>query len=149
MASSTAAGSKLAISAGTPASENAAGYAALTYTNIKGIANIGTIGESFEVVRFQPLDGPVEKYKGSVDSGSLSPQYAIDKTDAGQTLLRTAGRDRTNKLYAFEITFSDGVKAQFGARVFGNPKDVGDANSIVTAAPAIEICTDIYEVAAT
>lgn len=149
MPSTTAAGSKLAISAGTPATDNAAGYAALTYTNVKGIESIGTFGSTFEVVNFQPLDGPLEKHKGPANNGSLNPRYAIDTTDAGQTLLRTAGDDASSKLYAFQITLPDGAKRQFGGRVFGNPENVEGAASILTGSPAIEISTPIYKVAAT
>lgn len=148
MATTTAAGTALAISAGTPATDNAAGYAALTYTEINNVESIGAFGSSFDVVTFQPLKGPVQKHKGPVNYGSLNPTFAVDASDAGQTLLRTAGDDTTSKLYAFQITLPNGEKRQFGARVFGNPETVDGAASIVTASPVIEISTPIYKVAA-
>jgi len=148
MAISTAAGSALAISAGTPATDNAAGYAALTYTEISNVETIGAIGSAFDVVTFQPLKGPMQKLKGPVNYGSLGPTFAIDDADAGQVLLRTAGDDTTNKLYAFQVTLPSGAKRQFGGRVFGNPETVDGAGSVLTAAPAIEISTPIYKIAA-
>lgn len=106
MGSTTAANSTLAISAAAPATKDAAGYAALTYTEIGGIDKIGPIGASFAKVEFQPLKGPKDKHKGSYDSGSLNPSMAYDPDDAGQALLRTAGAEKTSKLYSFVATFA-------------------------------------------
>lgn len=98
MGSSTAAGTTLAISAAKPATEDAAGYAALTYTTIGGIEKIGAIGAIAAKVEFKPLSGAVEKHKGSKDYGSLQPSLAHDDADAGQTLVRTAADDDTSKI---------------------------------------------------
>lgn len=69
MTSTTAAGSALAISAANPATEDAAGYAALAFTEIGSIEKIGSIGPSFAKIEFKPLKGAVDKHKGSVDYG--------------------------------------------------------------------------------
>lgn len=71
MVSSTSAGTKYAISAGLPATDDAAGYAALTYTTVKGVESIPAFGPQVAVNSFQPLDGPQEKHKGPVNYGSL------------------------------------------------------------------------------
>ncbi len=148
MVSTTAAGSALAISAGNPATDDATGYAALTYTEIGQIDKIGAVGAVFAKVEFQPLKGPKQKHKGSVDYGSLNPTLAHDSTDAGQTLLRTAADDATSKLYSFMVTYADGAKRYFQGRVFGYPETTDGADSILTAAPMIEISTKIVKVAA-
>jgi hypothetical protein len=148
MGSTTAAGSALAISAATPATLNAAGYAALTFIEIGQIDKIGAIGAVFAKVEFQPLKGPKQKHKGSVDYGSLSPSLAQDDSDAGQTLLRTAADDATSKLYSFMVTYATGAKRYFQGRVFGFPETTDGADSILTAAPTIEINTEIVKVAA-
>lgn len=145
--STTAAGSKLAICAALPATENAAGYAALTYVNVSRIEKWGGIGASFAKVDFKPLDGPVEKHKGSVDYGSITPSLAVDRGDAGQALLRTAARDKLN-LYTFRVTYPTGELRYFQGRVMGMPENVEGADSILMASPAIEICTEIVEVEA-
>ena len=90
---STAAGTKLAISAASPATFDAAGYAALTYTEVGDVSNLGAFGANFAKVEFQPLNGGKLKLKGSIDYGTLNPTIALDPTDAGQTLLRTAAAD--------------------------------------------------------
>ncbi|HEX8585061.1 MAG TPA: hypothetical protein VF680_11690 [Allosphingosinicella sp.] len=148
MKTSTAAGSTLGISAASPATLNAAGYAALTYTDIGQIEKIGAIGVTFAKVEFQPLKGAKQKHKGSADYGSLSPSLAHDPDDAGQTLLRTSSDDATSKLYSFLVTYPTGEKRYFGGRVFGYPETVDGADSVITAAPVIEICTEIVKVAA-
>lgn len=148
MGAMTAAGSKLAISAATPATQDVTGAAAISYTTIGKVEQLGAFGSTTEVVNFQPLDGPLEKYKGPSNSGAIQPQLAHDDEDAGQTLLRTAADDKTSKLYWFRVTFPNGARRFFGARVFGYPETVGAANSMVMANPSIEISTDVIKAAA-
>jgi hypothetical protein len=146
MTSITAAGTALAISAGVPATQDAAGYAALTYTEIGQIDKIGAIGASYAKVEFQPLKGPKQKHKGSVDYGTLQPTVAHDDADAGQTLLRASAV--SNNLYAFKVTLPDGSIRYFQGRTFGYPETIDGADSIVTAAPSVEINTVVVKVPA-
>ncbi|WP_109808417.1 hypothetical protein [Sphingosinithalassobacter portus] len=148
MGSSTSAGTTLAISASNPATEDAAGYAALTYTAIGGIEKLGTIGASFNKIEFKPLKGPTQKHKGSVDYGSLQPSLAHDGSDAGQTLLRTAAANETSALYSFLATYPTGEKRYFQGRVFGMPENVDGQDSMLMANPTVEICTKVVPVAA-
>lgn len=148
MGSTTAAGSALAISAAAPATPDATGFAALTFTEVGNIEKIGTLGATFAKVEFQPLNGPKDKHKGSADYGSLQPSMAHDEADAGQTLLRTAADDATSKLYSFKVTYPTGAKRYFQGRVFGAPENVDGADSIIMANPTIEICTKVVKVAA-
>ncbi|TXI87762.1 MAG: hypothetical protein E6Q40_04500 [Cupriavidus sp.] len=145
MTSTTAAGSALAMSAAAPATEDATGYAALTFTEIGQIEQIGAVGAVYAKVEFTPLKGAKQKHKGSVDYGSLQPSMAHDPTDAGQTLLRTAAD--SNSLYSFMVTLPDGAKRYFQGRVFGYPENIGGADTIVMANPTVEISTKIVKVA--
>lgn len=149
MGSTTAAGTALAICADTPATEDAAGYAALTFVEVGQVEKIGPIGATFAKVEFQPLKGPKQKHKGSADYGSLQPSLAHDDEDAGQTLLRTAADDATSKLYSVEVTYPDGAKRYFGGRVFGYPENIDGSDTVIMANPTIEISTKIVKVAAT
>lgn len=148
MTSMTAAGSTLAIGAAAPATNDAAGFAALTLIVVGNVEKIGTLGASFAKVEFQPLKGAKQKYKGSADYGALQPSYAVDSADAGQTLLLTAADDETQKLYSFCVTYQDGAKRYFQGRVFGSPETADGADTMLMAAPSIEICTKIVKVAA-
>lgn len=148
MGSTTAAGTALAISAASPATQDAAGYAALTWTEIGGPDQLGTVGATFAKVEFQPLKGAKDKHKGSADYGSLQPSMSYDEDDAGQTLLRTAADDETSKLYSFMVTYPTGDKRYFQGRVFGYPENTGNADSVIMANPTIEVCTKVVKVAA-
>jgi len=149
MAIQASAGAALAISAASPATQDAAGYAALTFTEIGGIEKLGTIGSQYAKIEFQPLRGAKQKLKGSPDYGSLQPSLAHDDSDAGQTLLRTSANEETNKLYSFMATYQNGAKRYFQGRTFGYPETVDGADTILMAAPTVEICTKIVIVAGT
>jgi hypothetical protein len=146
MGSQTAAGSSLAISAALPSSYEAVGYAALTFLEIGQVEKLGSFGASFAKVEFQPLMGPKKKYKGSADYGALQPSISIDAADAGQALLQVAADDESQKLYAFCVTFQDGAKRYFAGRVFGAPETADGADSMLMAAPTVEICTSVVRV---
>ncbi len=148
MGSQTAAGSALAISAVSPATQDATGYNALTFTEINQVEKLGSFGASFAKVEFQPLKGGKQKYKGSVDYGALQPSIAIDNLDAGQNILQVASDDETQKLYSFRVTYPDGAKRYFQGRSFGSPENADGADSMLMATPTIEICTKVIKVAA-
>lgn len=148
MGSTTAAGSTIAISATLPATNDQAGYTALTHTEIGGVEKIGVIGATFAKTEFQPLKGPKQKFKGSADYGSLQPSLAVDEGDAGQILLTTAAADETNKLYSFKVTKPDGAIRYFQGRVFGLPETIDGADAMIMANPTIEVCTKPVKVAA-
>lgn len=146
MGSITAAGTALAISVAAPATQDAAGYGALTYTEIGSIDKIGSIGAVFAKVDFQPLKGAKQKHKGSVDYGSLNPSLAHDDADAGQIILRASAV--SNNLYSFKVTFPDGAIRYFQGRTFGYPEDIQGADSIIMANPTVEINTAVVKVPA-
>ncbi|QQV76529.1 hypothetical protein H5J25_13860 [Sphingomonas aliaeris] len=139
----TGAGSTIGISVATPATKDVAGYATLTYTKGGNCEKIGTIGATFAKTEFQPLDGAKEKLKGSADYGSLQPSFALDDSDAGQTLFKTAADNENNTLYSFCVTYQSGAKRYFQGRVFGWPETVDGADPVVMAMPTVEICTKV------
>jgi hypothetical protein len=149
MGLNTGAGAALFIGATAPATQDAAGYAALTLVEIGNVDKIGGFGSTFAKVEFQPLKGVKQKLKGSQDSGTLSPSMANDDTDAGQVLLATAAADETNKLYPFQVIKQNGAKRFFMGRIFGLPETIDGADNVDMATPTIEICSKIIKVAAT
>ena len=138
MSSQTSAGTLLKVSAVAPATYNAAGYAALAYTAVGEVTNLGEFGKKFNLVRHNPLAtrGTVKK-KGSYDDGQISVEMALDRSDAGQTLMRTARDSDAN--YFFEVTFQDGTKSWFPAVVMGFVVGVGSVDDITSATADIEI----------
>ncbi|MBB3347307.1 hypothetical protein [Sphingomonas sp. BK069] len=148
MVATTAAGTALAISAGTLASFDAAGFAALTYTEVGGVDKIGSIGPTFGKAEFQPLKGPKDKLKSTPDYGSLAPSMAYDESDAGQALLRTAADDQTQRLYPVRVSFPNGSIRYLRARVFAATENVDGADSVLMTNAVVEICSKPIRVAA-
>lgn len=141
MTSTTAAGSALAISTGTPATLDRVGYAALNYDEIGYVDKIGTIGRTFGKAEFQALRRAKDKLKGATDYGALAPSMAYDETDPGQITLRAAADDKTTRLYPMRLTLPSGEIRYFRVRVFGAPEGVEGADAIMMTTATIEICT--------
>ena len=104
----------LKISAGVPATFDAAGYAALSYTAVGEITNFGEFGREFNLVTHNPIaTRGTQKLKGSFNEGQLALQLGLDTDDAGQILMKAAAL--SDSLYAFLITTANGDKYYFRA----------------------------------
>lgn len=145
----TSLGTILSISAGVPATQDAAGYAALTYTVVGEVTSVGEYGANFQEVTHTPLNtGVTQKFKGAKDNGSAQLSIGRDPDDAGQALLRTAAASRNAK-YAFRVQIGDaavGGTQYFQARVMSYTTNVNDANSVTGATATLGITTDVVEV---
>jgi hypothetical protein len=146
MTAMTSAGTKIAVSITPPATNDAAGYAALTFTPVKGVESLAAFGADIAENNFQPLDGPLEKLKGAPNYGSIQVPIALDKSDAGQTIVRNLAKPGNNTLASWMVTYSNGDKRYFGGRVFGAPETVGGANNVMMINPKIGISTTVVEV---
>lgn len=141
----SSAGSALALSAVLPATQDAAGYNALTWTNIGEVTDVGELGKEFNLITYTPLASRrVQKLKGSYNQGSMQLQMGRDTSDAGQTALRTA-RDSDNP-YAFRLTLQNGTKMYFQAMTMGYKTSVGSTEQITSASATLELTSDIVEV---
>lgn len=146
MTSSTSAGTTIALSAAAPATFDAAGYAALTFTTVGGVESLPAFGATTTVNSFQPLNGPQEKHKGPTNYGSLQVPMALDKADAGQTLLRTAAAPNNNALYSFKVSFPNGDARYFQGRVFGMQETPGSATNVLMMTSTVEVTTVVVKV---
>ncbi len=145
MTSTTSAGSALALSVASPATQDLAGYSALTYTEVGGIEKLGAIGATFPEIEFTPLKGETDVHKGTPNYGSIPASAAYDAADAGQTLLRTAADDATSKLYSMMITYPTGEKRYSQIRVFGAPETVDGANTVIMTNATIRLCRKVVK----
>jgi hypothetical protein len=146
----TSTNAKVRISLGAPATLDAAGFAAKTYTQIKGITNIPDFGAVTEVVTIQPLeDGFDTKSKGFTNYGSQAFEAGFLEGDAGQLLVQQ-GADGANKFstHSMEIEYSNGAKRYYICQVFGYSESVGSANSTIMINFNVEINSPIVRVAA-
>lgn len=138
MAVQSSAGASLAISAAIPASFNATGYAALTYTTVGEVTNIGEFGKEFELIEHAPLASRgVKKFKGGYNNGTIEPEIALDPDDAGQILMETASN--SDAKYSFKITLQDGTIYYLMGLVMSFRPNVGTVNDLIMAAASIEV----------
>lgn len=127
-------GTTIGVSATQPATEDIAGYAALTFTTIGEVTSFGESGGTATVTTFTPVDsGVVNKRKGSRDYGTMSLALASDISDAGQLLLK-AGFDgaAVQTIHSFEVTDNAGNITYFMGLISSFTTVRGDANAIVS-----------------
>jgi len=136
----TTAGTTLKISASNPATFDAAGYAALAFTTVGEVTNLGEFGREYNLVTHNPIDnrGTVKK-KGSFNEGSIQLQLGIDDADAGQILMNAAALSDND--YSFVITTQSGKKYYFQAQVMQFKVNAGSVDQILAATATLEITT--------
>jgi len=145
MAVRTSATTVLSISAGVPATFDAAGYAALAFTVVGEITNLGEFGREFNLVTHNPVaTRGTQKLKGAFNEGALALQLGLDTDDAGQILLKAAAL--SDSLYAFRIAMPTTPSTQadkyfFQGLTMGFKVGLNDVNSVSAATANIEITT--------
>lgn len=133
-------GSTIAVTATAPATLDAAGFGALTYTSIGEVTEIGTFGASAAKVTHIPLStGVTIKRKGAIDAGTIACKMARAPTDAGQAILVAA--EASNSTYSFCVTLQSGTKLYFLALVMSYQTNVGNAGQITGADVNIDLTT--------
>lgn len=140
-------GAVLSVSTGAPATENEAGYEALTFTAVGEVTEIPAYGSNFDVVTHVPLaTGITVKRKGARNNGSMSIPMALDYGDAGQDIVRTAAASLSD-IISVKVEYVDGTAEYFRAIVtsFTRGASVG---SVVTATVNFEITSPIVTVEA-
>lgn len=141
----TSAGTVLSISAGTAATYDSAGFAALTWTVIGEVSDLGEFGRQYNLVTFNTLGNRrTVKRKGSYNDGTIAAQMARTPSDAGQTIL-TAAVD-SDASYSIKIVLQDGTIFYTTAQVMSYTTNIGSVDQITSATVNLEIDNDIVEV---
>lgn len=108
MSWNTSAGVLFKISAGVPATFNAAGYAALTFTTVGEITDMSGFGVTWSNSTGNQLAlRGTQKKKSVRDPGNLDLTLNLDTDDAGQILMKTA-RDSATGVYAASVVMPNG-----------------------------------------
>lgn len=138
-------GSKVHISAGVPATIDASGFGALTYTEIKELTDIGMIGPESAVILHNPVRENVSyKLKGSRNNGQLSLKGARATADAGQILLIAA--EASNNAYAIKVELQNGTFLYAQGLVMSYKTSIGGQSQITGIEATIEISGAIVTV---
>lgn len=89
-----------------PTALDAAGYAALTWTEVTGVGAMGETGSKTNILNYDTWGTDViDKSKGVTNAGDPTLEVARDATDAGQIIMRAAGLTRYT--YAFKVEHDD------------------------------------------
>lgn len=134
----TSATTTLHVSAAAPATFNAAGYAALAWTAVGEVTDLGEFGREFALVTHIPLAsrGTVKK-KSSFNEGSISLQLGLDTDDAGQIMIKTANLSDND--YSFKVTTQNGDLYNMQAQVMSWKVGIGGVDQITAATVSLEI----------
>lgn len=152
MAIESVAGTLIAVSAAAPATFNAAGYTALTFSAIGEITDGGAHGRTYAEITHQPIGTRgTAKLKGSFSEGTKTLQLAIDDTDPGQVILKTAVL--SDAPFSFKVTYQGGAIDYFQALVMSFEKATAGVDSILSATVQLSLTSSkagvgIIEVAA-
>ena len=115
MALITYIGAIIAVSAAAPATIDAAGFNALTYSTVGRITEWGEVGDVAEDVPETTLVGRTYHANGALDGGTTAFTILTDGPDAGQTILKS--KNNTNDEVSVKITDPDGEIAYFHGKV--------------------------------
>lgn len=137
----SSAGTTIGLSSSAPATFNAAGYSALTFTTIGEVTDLGEFGREYNLITHNPIGsrGTV-KLKGSFNEGSINMTLGLDTDDAGQILAKTASQSDND--YSFVITTQNGDDYYFQAKVMSFKVNVGSVDSVTTATIMLELTTN-------
>ena len=152
----TATGAKLSI--GTSVLETVdttVEFAALTYTEIGLIENLGEVGDESSSVTFAALgDGRIRKAKGARDAGTMAVTVAHDPADTGQIAMEAA--EGTNLNFAFKLELPDKPNATgtnsimyFRGLVMSKRRNVGTNDNVIRRTYNLGVNSQIYETVAT
>jgi len=122
-------GGFLSVSAPTPATFDASGYAALTWTEVGEASEIPEFGAAYSAVMFTSLKTGIEnKFHGALNYGSITIPLGYDSTDAGQIILLAALASKDE--ISFRETRSDGTIRYIMGKVMSFPRgqSVGSVN---------------------
>lgn len=108
-------GTVVAVSVATPATEDASGFGALTYTTVGQMITFGETGDEAEDITIPLLAGRTLHVNGAKNGGSRAFAYQYEVADAGQVILRA--QNNSNVTVSVKITDPDGKIEYFHGRV--------------------------------
>ena len=127
------AGTKVYVSAAQPATIDDTGYAALTWTEVKGFDQIGEIGDADKVGNFDSITEGRIKYRSINDPGEMSPNMADLPADPGQVIMlaaKNAAKGSAAETISFKVEDESGlgtyalILVAKWSRMYGGATDV-------------------------
>lgn len=144
----TVAETELFICLAAPATNDAAGFAALAWTLIGEVTDVGTVtGREYNTSTHAPVSSAqqIEK-KASYKLGSSDFKMGWDENDAGQIMVDTASKNYS--IPSFKLKKQDGALRYFTAQVSKFTEDNGTVDNVVQGSMTLLRQTDTIRVAA-
>ena len=114
-------GTAVSVVAALPATYNAAGYAALTWTGVIGqLVQFGELGDQSSDINVTTLAGRSLHTNGALDGGEVPFTYVFSAADAGQVILRA--NSNNNVGVSVRVTDPDG-QVSYAAGVVSSVRD--------------------------
>ena len=140
-------GTVVSASAAALATFDQAGYGALTWTEIGGVASVGATGPVYEVLNHVDLkDGVTQKAHGALNYGDPELQYRVIEADAGQGIIETALDARTT--ISIKILRASGVTEYMRAIVTSAPTSEATSSAVYMKSGSLGVTSAIVKVAA-
>lgn len=132
MTTETVAGAALSVSAALPATYDATGYAALAWTEVGELTDIGSVkGRSYNTSTHAPIKSSQQtEKKASYKLGNADMVVGWDDNDAGQTIIET-GANHASAIYSFRLVKQGGAVRYFTAQVMNFVENMGTVDNVV------------------
>ena len=139
-------GTSLFVSTSAPATEDQAGYEALTWIEVLGVSSIGEVGASHNMLNHTDIkSGDVRKGHGEKNNGDPAVQYRAIEGDAGQQALKTALD--TLSTISVKILRASGLTQYSQGLVSGATTNEASASSVYAKSSTLALNNSIVEVA--
>lgn len=142
-------GTVVSVSTTAPATYDAAGFGALTFSPCGELAELPSFGAEAALATHTPLaTGIVAKRRGSLNYGSVALTMAVSDTDTGQTVLQDAAEAAAgaDALVSVKVLLVNGEIQYFTSQVMSYKVNVGNADAITMAEVTLEIDNSIIKV---
>lgn len=128
-----AVGASIGISSGLPATHDAAGFGAMTFTTIGRISGYPDLDGTYDIATFDDLEtGEEVKFVDILRAGNSTFNVGLDTADAGQTIVQTEF-DAGNKA-SFAFTLKDGtIYYRTAAITSFAPTNIATGNIVMAA----------------
>lgn len=137
-------GDFMSVAAAAPATYDATGFTALSWSDMDQAESIPNYGANHATVEFTPIKtGIVNKGHGALNYGTVDIPFAVDSTDPAQAILKAA-RISKNEI-SFKETFSDGSERYFAGKVMSFMDGGAQVNSVKTGTCRVEITNEVIE----
>lgn len=130
-----------------PATEDAAGYAALTWTELGCITEGFSFGATANQTEVTCLStGKLQRLSGAIDEGQMELTIAYDDTTEAFPLLRAAVYNRLTYYFKVELPNKQNATGKnaiyyFGGKITANAVNIGGADDPVTTSTTVTVNT--------